>query len=100
MGFAAESCVNSACSLLGKAGEGSITGPEHNTSELEEEDLNLSSGWLNHPPGFHWANNMSCSNKMWFDLFLYQLSPFLYPAVCRLKVHSAAVRSPAGGKFV
>lgn len=44
MGFAAESCVNPASSLLGKAGEGSIIGPEHIISDLEEEGLIFSSG--------------------------------------------------------
>lgn len=43
MGFAAESCVNPASSLLGKAGEGSIIGPEHISSGLEEEGLIFSS---------------------------------------------------------
>lgn len=44
MGFAAESCINPASSLLGRAGEGSIIGPEHIISELEEEGLIFSSG--------------------------------------------------------
>lgn len=39
IGFRADSYLNPASTLLGKEGEGSIIGPEHITSVLEEEVL-------------------------------------------------------------